>query len=219
MKVTTEACLFGAWVVESFNKIAFSNAIDIGTGTGLLALMLAQETVCNITAIELDPEAARQAGRNFEASSWKDNLEIIEGDITEINTRKKFNLVISNPPFYEKSLASPDKNINLARHDSGLGLKQLFEAARKLLENDGIFYLLFPSARLASVLNEAAACRLYLLRQASVKQSEQHGVFREMLALSPRPVMEVLRETINIREKKEYSTRFIGLLENFYLNF
>lgn len=217
MKVTTEACLFGAWVAENLPGDS-RKALDIGAGTGLLSLMIAQESESAITAVEIDPEAAKQASENFDKSPWNKRLELIEQNITVISTRKKYDVIFSNPPFYKKNLASPRDSINLARHDTGISIAQLMETAKSLLAKDGIFYMLFPSSRLEEVMQLAANSDLYPKQQVSVKQSERHGIFREMIAFSFNPDPGISRETIIIRDGNDYSPRFIQLLQKYYLN-
>ena len=217
MKVTTEACLLGAWVASIFadSKTEFT-ALDIGTGTGLLSLMLAQKTKALIDAVEIDAEASIQAKENVEESVFKKRIRIINADIL-LRDVGKYQLIISNPPFYSKSLSSPDKIINLARHDSGLTLDQFIQAVDGLLENDGIFSVLIPASRFSEMMLLASNHHFHLIRQASVRQTQQHKVFREMLVFSRRGNDQLEKELITIREDGKYSERFAELLKDYYL--
>ena len=117
MKVCTDACLFAAWVAAYLqkNKINPGSILDIGTGTGLLSLMLAQKTLALIDAVEINIDAALQAKENFNASPWKQRLNVFETGILQYNTQMKYDLIISNPPFFNNDLLSPDKNKNTAK--------------------------------------------------------------------------------------------------------
>jgi tRNA1Val (adenine37-N6)-methyltransferase len=130
MKVTTDACLFGAWVAKEINneKILINNYLDIGTGTGLLSLMIAQKnSSVKIDSIEIDKEAAEQALENVNASSWKERINVIHADAKDFAFTKKYDLIVSNPPFYENELKSPDEKKNMAHH-GGLSLDKLIQA-------------------------------------------------------------------------------------------
>lgn len=139
MKVTTDACLFGAWVANMFRKGAggdteafpVDNILDIGTGTGLLTLMLAQRLKANFEAVEVDEDASLQARENFAASPWANRLTIYNKDILHFNTRLKYDVIISNPPFYENELASGDPRKNLAMHD-GLSILDLLKVIKRI---------------------------------------------------------------------------------------
>src|SRR6478672_11745355 len=102
MKVCTDACIFGAWVSNTIaGRLHAGNCLDIGTGTGLLALMAAQKSTLHIDSIEIEKNAYVQAGENFSKSPWKDRIEIFHGDINAFSVTKKYDLIISNPPFFE----------------------------------------------------------------------------------------------------------------------
>jgi tRNA1Val (adenine37-N6)-methyltransferase len=124
MKVGVDGVLLGAWVDVGEAQ----NILDIGTGTGLLALMLAQKTNANFTAVEIDEEAAKQASTNFQRSLWRCKITIENVSIQEFteSTTKKFELIVCNPPYFSASLNSPDNQRNLARHDNTLQLEDLF---------------------------------------------------------------------------------------------
>src|SRR5687767_979288 len=110
MKVTTDACLFGAWCSKEIQKTKEKNQkiLDVGTGTGLLSLMIAQQTDAFITAVEIDKDAAAEAQYNFSLSPWANRLQVLQEDITAIHFKEPFDGIICNPPFYERDLKGPD---------------------------------------------------------------------------------------------------------------
>src|SRR5262245_58656662 len=126
MKVTTDGCLFGAWVAASKagNAAAGKHVLDIGTGTGLLSLMYAQKHPhAQIDAIEIDEAAAQQAADNFAASPWQKRLQLIHSDIKDYRPSHPYDTIISNPPFYENQLSSGNAKKNMAHHSSSIGLE------------------------------------------------------------------------------------------------
>src|SRR4051812_5902465 len=142
MKVCTDACLFGAWISEEVKSknSKVKSVLDIGTGTGLLSLMFAQKNLQSIIdAVEIDEAAAQQARENFEASPWKERLQIYSTSIKLFISEKKYDLIISNPPFFENDLKSDDSKRNLALHSSQLSLEELLDAITKHLKEDGLF--------------------------------------------------------------------------------
>ena len=146
MKVTTDACLFGAWCAEEVqnSRLKISSLLDIGTGTGLLSLMVAQKSKVKIEAVEIDGEASLQAAENVEGSPWKEKIVVTCGDILLFQPATGYDAIISNPPFYEKELASQKQEKNLAHHSSHLSLSQLLASIQRLLTSEGIFFLLLP---------------------------------------------------------------------------
>ena len=137
MKVCTDACLFGAFVANCLSPIV--NCLDIGTGTGLLSLMLAQETNAQIDAVEIDAAAFQQAKENFKASPWSSRLNIFNTDILHYSTDKKYDCIISNPPFFEDDLKSFSEGKNIAKHNNALTLAQLLTAINAHLAATGFF--------------------------------------------------------------------------------
>ena len=110
MKVTTDGCLFGAWIAENMKKesLLYNHCLDIGTGTGLLTLMLAQENEIAIDAIEIDKDAFEQAVENVTASPWSGRIQVVHADVREFESENQYDVIISNPPFYERELKSDD---------------------------------------------------------------------------------------------------------------
>lgn len=143
MKVGTDGVLLGSWIDTKGAK----SILDIGAGTGLLSLMLAQRSTAFIDAIEIDADACIDARFNFSQSSWNHRLRVIEGDFLEIATQssKQYDLIVSNPPFFKNSLQSTKSKRNLARHANSLPHEALLKGVANLLTSDGRFYVVIPS--------------------------------------------------------------------------
>ncbi|MBM3442697.1 MAG: methyltransferase [Bacteroidetes bacterium] len=142
MKVTSEACLFGAWYAAKAMKA--ERMLDIGAGTGLLMLMLAQKHGCPIDGIEIDLDAASECRENLNASPWWDRLELYEGDVVRWEPGVRFDCIISNPPFYERSLLRADRRMNDAMHSTSLNLDGLAAAIGRLSSQQGQCSILLP---------------------------------------------------------------------------
>lgn len=216
MKVCTDACLFGALVAAS--GIAADRCLDIGTGTGLLSLMFAQKNpVAQIDTVEIETAAAAQAAQNFAASPWKDNLHLHNSSILDFQPDKKYDLIFSNPPFFENDLTSSDEKKNHAKHDTGLTLQQLITTTKALLNNNGTLAVLLPFHRTDEFIKLAAASNLFCQRKILVRQSTTHGYFRSILFFKE-AAKEMISEEILIRDGAgNYSERFVELLKEYYL--
>ncbi|MCU0385155.1 MAG: methyltransferase [Flavihumibacter sp.] len=218
MKVCTEACLFGAWLAEEFRGKDMESALDIGTGTGLLSLMLAQETtIAKLDAIELDEPAAKQAKVNFETSPWGARLQVFQGDALRYSFPRGYSLVFSNPPFFEQSLLSPDARLNQAKHESSLDISSLLQLAEELTTDNGYFAILLPYQRAESLLAKIATSNFQLYMRMNVCQTEKHASFRSFCLFRKNTPCNVNESTICIRENGNYSAAFSRLLQPFYL--
>ena len=146
MKVTTDACLFGAWVASEISRQDDPNRIlDIGTGTGLLSLMLAQRTKHSIIdAVEINELAFEEAQSNFKQSDWKERLNVYQSAIQNFVSDHKYDIIISNPPFFAQSQKGLSESKNQALHASDLLAEELLISIGKFLTENGSFYLLFP---------------------------------------------------------------------------
>lgn len=219
MKVCTDACLFGAWVARELMSAGCTtdNILDIGAGTGLLSLLLAQAaTGSRIDAVELDEAAAAQAADNIETSPWRERLQVLQGDIRQLHLGKQYGLIVSNPPFFENDLKSANEQRNLALHGDALSLDELLGAVHRYLTRDGIFAVLLPYQRKQAFLQLAQASGFFPEVMACVRQTEQHDYFRVMLWMT-RKETTVSHTSLSILEQGRYSEKFATLLSPYYL--
>jgi tRNA1Val (adenine37-N6)-methyltransferase len=213
MKVGTDGVLLGAWV----NLPRDGRFLDIGTGCGLIALILAQRSSAHITAIEIECEAVQQSEQNFKNSPWADRLNVIEGAVQQYNPESKFNLIVSNPPFFSNSLKAPEKQRNAARHNDTLPPEALLYAVDKLLSVDGIFSFILPVQEAQNLITIASSHHLYLSRSCLVFSKEGKQPNRLMGELS-RSEYTLKQETCCIRTADgKYSQEYRNLTEPFYL--
>ncbi len=220
MKVTTDGCLFGAWCSEEIRKgkREGQNLLDIGAGTGLLSLMMAQKNKVMIDAIEIDNEAVQQAKENITASPWKERIKLIHADVLQWKTDNQYDCIISNPPFYERELKSDAKTKNIAHHDEGLKLADLFRFIKAHLSEEGTFYLLLPAKRENEVNALLNSQGLYLHQNVIVRQSVHHSPLRMMLQAGTKKAEDIHTSEIAIKDSRnEYTPPFKDLLKDYYL--
>ena len=214
MKVSTDSCLFGAWVA-SFQKNAY-NTLDIGCGTGLLTLMLAQKSNSFFDCVEIESECFEQLTENISGSKSKNHCAIYNEDIRNFKSEKKYDLIISNPPFYENQLNSTFDKVNLARHQSGLLLIDLFIIAEKLLTEEGRFFLLLPGFRRTECIEKARSLNFFPEHIVDVKQTNKHAIFRSMFCFTKIPTQTTVEEIIIKEADGNYSDVFVSLLKDYY---
>ena len=215
MKVCTDSCLLGAWTANLIMDA--TKILDIGTGTGLLPLMLAQKTKCNIDSIESDPESAAQARENTVESPWQNRIQIIEGDVRKYPFRNKYDFIITNPPFYESDLRSPDAEKNKVKHDESLTLSQLLRVILSCLDKNGAFSILLPYHRTVYFENLATGNGLNLLEKLTIRQTPAHAPFRSILLFSAEKKREPLLSELTIKnERGKYSPEFSELMKDYY---
>ncbi len=217
MKVSTEACIFGASVEVDFA----SKILDIGAGTGLLSLMMAQRTNAQITAVEINDQAAEQCKENFEKSPWADRLSIVHSSIQDFSQscQTKFDVIISNPPFYNNHLKPRDNSRAVAMHNDLLTSKEIAQAIYILIKNDGVFYLLSPSESLPYFRKAFSARGLHANTLTTILNRKGGPVFREITRVSLNRQENNLPSNIVIRNDNDnYTTEFRTLLSPYYLN-
>lgn len=211
MKVCTDACIQGAFTAARMPAV--SRVLDIGTGTGLLGLMLAQQSAAAIDAIELDEQAALQAAANFEASPWGDRLNVFKEDVREF-AGVKYPFIITNPPFYENDLKSPSHQRNAAMHAVSLGYEELLGAISRLLSKDGSFSILLPYEGFLRFRELAVD---FTLRELLlVRQTPAHNYFRAVGIFGPSGNLNTAEIAI-YDAQRNYTPEFSALLQQYYL--
>ncbi len=217
MKVGTDACLFGAYMARELKDLE-GKILDIGTGTGLLSLVLAQESAAEIDAIELDDASYLQAKDNMEASPWWRRLHVYHADIITFPASNRYDHIISNPPFYENDLRSGDAAKNSAKHESSLTLLQLLKAIHDHLKEDGSFSVLLPDHRVTYFEQEAEAFGFHVNTRTRVRHSEAHAHSRGILIFSKNKI-PLKEDVLVIRDDNgNYTAAFRDLLGAYYLN-
>ncbi len=224
MKVTTDGCLFGAWLAEKVRSrnSGAGKVLDAGTGTGLLSLMLAQENKISVDAVEIDKDSFEQATENAAASPWAGSINVIYADAKNFKSDNQYDIIISNPPFYEKELKSDDVKKNIAHHNEGLLLPGLLSIIKKNLKPEGSFYLLLPYKRNEEIKKLFIENELTIEELTFVRQSVNHDYFRIMLAgkLKTDESAETMIDEISIKDDyDQYTPAFINLLKEYYLHF
>lgn len=162
MKVGTDAVLLGAWVAVT----TLDWVLDIGTGCGILPLMLAQKGVAKVHAVDLDAPSAREAAENFDASQWRDNLFSFHADIRKFTMQCTYDLIISNPPFFVNSFKCDADRRNQARHtDTSLTFVELLDSVHRLLKPDGRFAVVLPLRESLEFISMAEQAHLFVYRR------------------------------------------------------
>jgi tRNA1Val (adenine37-N6)-methyltransferase len=217
MKVCTDSCLLGAWFAERIP--AGVRVLDIGAGSGLLMLMLAQKNGGEIHGIEIDPGSHDQLGENLACSPWKERLHPYPGDVRDFPFPAAYDFIISNPPFFEDSLNSPSERANLARHSRELTLDELIGAIDRNLSPSGSFGILLPCQRSEEFEALAERHHFSLKQKLSVRQRPGRDYFRSILHFSRlKEASSTALELCIHNETGAYSGAFVELLKDYYLN-
>lgn len=215
MKVGTDGVLLGAWAgCEGANRI-----LDIGTGTGVIALQMAQRNQqAKVQAVEIDPTAALRARANFDASPWAERLEVEQTAVQEFAPAEKFDLIVSNPPYFVDSLLPPDAKRSTARHTHDLTFEELDEAVARLLAEGGRFALILPVAEFEKYLT---ITQLNIVRRCDVHPIEGGAVKRIMAEFAKQKPTTIAYETIAIEKGRrgDYTDDYRALTKDFYLKF
>lgn len=189
MKVGTDGTLLGAW---SLAPSLPCRILDIGTGTGLIALMMAQRyPQASVTAIDIDAEAVLQARENVAASPFAKRIHVVEVDVVTFEDAEKFDSIVCNPPFFEDSLTCPDPQRTEARHTDTLGYRQLMESAFRLLKDDGRFSVILPADCRSRLESEAHLRGFFISRLCSIQTTPMKSPKRYMMELTKYPVNEI----------------------------
>ncbi len=213
MKVGTDGVLLGAWANGG------RRVLDIGTGTGLVALMMAQryEDAC-VTAIDIDNDAFQQAKENIQASPFADRITVIKGDICRWQEEMPYDAIVSNPPYFEQSLPSPDEQRTLARHTATLSYRDLMESSWRLLSDDGEFSVVIPADCKDRLEREAVLKGFFKVRECAIKTTPSKQPRRYLLAFRKHPACQLQAEegVLEIAPKRR-SEWYQQLTKDFYL--
>ena len=217
MKVGTDAVLLGAWADTCLCR----NILDIGTGTGIIALMLAQRSFAEIDAIDIDKDAYVQASENVLASPFAERIKVIHSSCTNFvmsNPEKKYDLIVSNPPYFINSLRCPEKKRTVARHADTLRLQDMIQEARTLLSPIGRIALILPHEQLDEVRVLTSINNLYIHRQTDVIPVPGAQPKRLLIELSATEKNKKKQDTLTIEETRhQYTLEYIALTKEFYL--
>lgn len=217
MKVGTDGVLLGAW----FNISAAKTVLDIGTGTGLIALMAAQRNeTATIFGVEIDENAATQAAENVRNSPFASQISIISQDINDFATTcaAKFEAIVCNPPYFVHSLKCPDSARTVARHNDSLSFPNLLKISKKLLASNGKLSVILPTSEAEIFKTIATENRFFLTRLTHVFGTTGGKEIRQLLEFSKKPTTcDEQSLAINLAPNR-YTPEFRELTKHFYLN-
>ena len=215
MKVGTDAILLGRWVeVKPMDTV-----LDIGTGCGLLPLMLAQKGISQVDAVDIDAASIEEAMVNFEASQWRDQLKAYRSDIVDFQSEKRYDLIVSNPPFFVHYSQCDSDRKSRARHsDAALSFEVLCSVVKRLMQPDGRFALVLPVNVSDAFLEESEKAGLYLHKRMSIIPIEGKESNRFNLELGFSKVAEIQEETFVIRDAdNQFTQQYREFLKDYYL--
>ena len=218
MKVGTDGVLLGAWAPINHNPFS---VLDIGAGTGIIALMLAQRTHAEqIDALEIDEDAYEQAVDNFENSPWGDRLFCFHAGLDEFieEPEDEYDLIVSNPPFYAEDYKTQNEQRDLARFQDAMPFEEIVEAADLLLSEHGILAIIIPFKEDENFITLAKESELYPTKITRVKGTPTSDIKRSLLAFSRNETLEIeIDELIIEIGRHVYTPEYIELTKDFYL--
>jgi tRNA1Val (adenine37-N6)-methyltransferase len=216
MKVTSMACIQGAWPPE----IQPQSILDIGAGTGVLSLMCAQKYGVPVDAVEIEEGAFQQLKENIAESPWSALVNPIHGDIRELTDGlvKKYDFIITNPPFYTNQLRSPVAKVNQARHDTSLTLNDLAVVLARLISDQGNISILLPPSARESLHRLTTAQGLHIYSEVHIAE-QMNRPTKAIVFLLKKQACTVISEKIYLRQESgEFSEQYIGLMRPYYLH-
>lgn len=217
MKVGVDGTLLGAWA----NTNNCKNILDVGTGSGLIALMAAQKnSEAQIHAIEIEKNAFEQAQINFKNSSWSNRLHLHNEDFKDWKSDIKFDLIISNPPYFTASLKSQKEERNLARHDDSLPLFELLNKSKSILAESGRICIVYPFDGLKAIEEQTKICALSIKSLTLVKPIISKPPKRVLVEITRSTNFEVMMNELSIQANANgFTAEYVQLTKEFYLNF
>jgi tRNA1Val (adenine37-N6)-methyltransferase len=218
MKVGTDAVLLGAWVEVSGKK----RILDIGTGSGIISLMLAQRSSANITGLDIHKDSVEDAILNFKNSQWATRLKAIQSSFQEYSAHcsERYDLIVSNPPFFTNSLKSPKQLKNISKHNDLLPYQDLISGIRKVIATSGKFCIIVPESDAAFINNLSTENGFYCIRQLTISPKMSKPPSRVILEFSNSKPDAVKKEIISVRnDDNSYTSEYKLLTKDFYLDF
>lgn len=221
MKVTLDACLFAAYIARE--STSPQHILDLGMGTGLLGLMLAQAFKADVTGIELDGNACEEASTNIQASPFSTRVNVIQADIRQWRDKQSYDLIVSNPPFFTAHLSNPDRQKAMARHNGNLPFSDLLASIQYHLHSEGRAWLLLPLSEIQTLqacLDDTLLSVRTIVYVRSKTTKSPHRVFiclNSEQKQSDQYVHSVVEEHICIHDSNGYDAKFIDLLKPYYL--
>lgn len=218
MKIGTDGVLLGSWCPVDNNPFS---VLDIGAGTGILSLMLAQRSHAEqIDALEIDEDAYEQCVENFENSPWSNRLFCFHAGLDEFveEPEDEYDLIISNPPFYSENYKTDDSQRDLARFQDALPFEELVEAADLLLSENGIFAVIIPYKEEERFIDLCAQVELFPVKVTRVKGTHTTPIIRSLLAFKRYELSVLTADELVIEiSRHEYTDEYIELTKDFYL--
>lgn len=219
MKIGTDGVLIGAWAEAASAR----QVLDVGCGCGVIALMIAQRAAAaNITAIDIDPDSVTEATENFNKSRWSNRLQAKLQDFNQINDEHQYDLIISNPPFFDNGVLPPNAAREKARHSTSLTISTLIEQSKALLSDDGLLCFISPADSRDSIIEACVFNDLAITRTCEVIPVEGEATKRILWEIRHRKakVMPCKKETLTIEcSSGNYSQDYISLTRDFYIKF
>jgi tRNA1Val (adenine37-N6)-methyltransferase len=217
MKVGTDAMILGVWA--NVEKVSY--ALDIGTGCGIISLLIASRSNAKITAIDIDNESINEANENFQNSPYSDRLQAVLADLNNfsINSNTKFDLIVSNPPFFVNDLRSMDEKRKMARHSDNLSYSQLCEGVNHLISSNGKFCIVLPYEESRQFVEIAKKNALFQSKQFVIFPREGMLPNRINFEFSKNQGEKIITEKFTIRNLNDtFTSQYIDLLKDYYLN-
>lgn len=214
LKVGTDSMLLGSFI-SSDSKL---QGLDLGAGTGVLSLMLAQKNQkLQIDAVEIDTNVAKECVLNFQNSKWRKNLKCITADYLQFPFKKKYDLIFSNPPYHFENILSPDNGVNISKHSLLSDYIQFFQLVKQLLTENGDFWIILPFSSSDQLTKLASEHRLFLKEYICIHSKPSKKNIRVILNFSSQKQLDICRREFVIRnENNLYSEEYIALTKDFH---
>lgn len=216
MKVGTDGTLLGAWAVLERND---GRILDIGTGTGLMALMMAQRySEARVTAIDIDAAAVEQANENVQDSPFAERIQVSQADVNAFETLEPYDAIVCNPPYFDKALTCPDNQRTQARHTLTLSYRQLMAAAWRLLSDEGLFSVIIPNDYFQQMESEIHLAGFFQTRIYGVRTVVGKPIKRYLIELRKHPKKEMIKKDVMIENASNVRSEWYQeLTKDFYI--